>query len=79
MQKNAGKTKEYDEVWAVDAKRIERFFLDLGDTAGNVRVIALPERRVGMLAFPQTRVIIAGEDAEEIHRKFALNFMSAGG
>ena len=66
----------FDEVWAVEAERIEAFFRDTGGTA---EVIPMPERMIGNFIFPQTRVVITGDDAEEIHRQFILRFASAGG
>lgn len=68
--------KMFDEVWAVDARRIEAFFREYG---GEAEVLPLPERKIGTIPVPQTRVIITGEDAEEVYRKFFLHFISAGG
>ena len=65
-----------DEVWAVDAERIEAFF---SEHPGDVTVIALPERKVGSMTVPQTRVIIRGENADELYRRFCLSFITAGG
>ncbi len=73
---NESKEIKYDEVWAVDAERIKTFFREHG---GEAEVLSLPERKIGLLTVPQTRVIITGEDAEEIHRQFILTFLSAGG
>lgn len=66
----------YDEVWAVDAKRIRTFFNDHPD---EVTVIALPDRKLGSMTMPQTRIIITGENADELYRRFYLSFMTAGG
>lgn len=66
----------YDEVWAVDAKRIEAFFSDHPD---DVTVIPLPERKLGSMTMPQTRIIITGDDADELYHRFKLSFMTAGG
>lgn len=66
----------YDEVWAVDAKRVEAFFRK---NPGDVTVISLPDRRLGSMTMPQTRIIITGEDADELYRRFYLSFMTAGG
>ncbi len=44
----------YDEVWAVDAERIKRFFKDHPD---EVTVIPLPDRTLGSMTMPQTRII----------------------
>lgn len=66
----------YDEVWAVDADRIEAFFRE---DPGDVTVIPLPDRRLGSMVMPQTRIIITGENADELYRRFYLSFMTAGG
>lgn len=66
----------YDEVWAVDADRIKAFFRE---HPGDVTVIPLPDRRLGSMVMPQTRIIITGEKADELYRRFYLSFMTAGG
>lgn len=66
----------YDEVWAVDAERIRNFF---SDHPGDVTVIPMPDRRLGAMTMPQTRIIIRGDDAEELYHRFYLSFMTAGG
>jgi len=66
----------YDEVWAVDAARIRTFFNGHND---DVTVIPLPDKTVGPMTIPQTRIIITGENAEELYRRFYLSFMTAGG
>lgn len=68
--------KEYDEIWAVDAERIRRFFQE---NSGDVTVIPMPEKSLGPMTIPQTRIMIRGENAEELYRKFCLHFMTAGG
>lgn len=66
----------YDEIWAVDAERVKAFF---GESCDDVTVIALPQRMLGPMALPQTRIIIKGEDADELYHRFYLSFMTAGG
>lgn len=66
----------YDEVWAVDAKRIKAFF---SKNPGEVTVIPLPDRTLGSMTMPQTRIIITGENADELYRRFYFSFMTAGG
>ena len=66
----------YDEVWAVDAVRIRTFFKGHND---DVTVIPLPDKTVGPMTIPQTRIIITGVNAEELYRRFYLSFMTAGG
>lgn len=66
----------HDEIWAVDAMRIEAFFRE---HPGDVTVIPLPDKKLGSMTMPQTRIIIRGEDADELYRRFCLSFMTAGG
>lgn len=66
----------YDEVWAVDAKRVEAFFRE---NPGDVTVEPLPDRKLGSMTMPQTRIVIRGENADELYRRFYLSFMTAGG
>ena len=68
--------KKYDEVWAVDAGRIETFFKD---HSNDVTVIPLPDRTLGSMTMPQTRIIITGDKADELYQRFYLSFMTAGG
>ena len=81
-----------DEIWSVPVERIKDFFLAQNDVrqVDNVRfscgqceilLTSLPLRRVGRFCFPQTRVEFDGpkKDTEEIHRRFILQFISAGG
>ena len=68
--------KEYDEVWAVESQPVKDFFKELG---GDVTVIPLPDKKMGALSLPQTRIIIKGNDAEELYRQFFIQFMRAGG
>lgn len=66
----------YDEVWAVDANRVKAFFKDNSDA---VTIIPLPERALGSMTVPQTRIIITGENADELYHRFYLSFITAGG
>lgn len=66
----------YDEIWAVDAERVKAFF---GDGCDDVTVISLPGRMLGSMELPQTRIIITGDNAEELYHRFYLSFMTAGG
>ena len=83
---------KYDETWAVDITRIERFFLSMENaekTAGDlircckcsVKLTALSGHAVGPVEVPRTRVEITGEEAaaKELYRRFFLRFISAGG
>jgi hypothetical protein len=80
------------ETWSVSYERIAAFFLaqeelrPKGDGCFSfrrceIRLTPLEPRRMGRFRFPQTRVAFDGpdEDAEEIHRRFVLQFISAGG
>ncbi|MCR5090469.1 MAG: DUF1952 domain-containing protein [Oscillospiraceae bacterium] len=66
----------YDEIWAVPFNRIEDYFRETG---ADVRIVSLPDRRIGSFSFPQTRIIITGENADEVYRQFRIRFLSAGG
>ncbi len=66
----------YDEIWAVDTERVSAFF---GEDCDGVTVIAMPERQLSSMSIPQTRIIIEGEDADELYHRFYLSFMTAGG
>ncbi len=80
------------EIWSISAERIEAFFLaqtDLREIGKGryarglceLRVTPLPERPLGRFFFPQTRVEFEGpeEEASALHRRFVLQFLSAGG
>ena len=66
----------YDEIWAVDADRIKDFFSENCDC---VTVTSLPDRKLGSMVMPQTRIIIEGDNADELYHRFYLSFMTAGG
>jgi len=83
---------QISEVWSISVDRIREFFLMQNDVRQNeedcfscgrcvVRMTVLPLRQVGRFSFPQTRVAFDGpdEDVEAIHRRFVLQFISAGG
>lgn len=65
-----------DEIWAVSAERITAFFQNRN---AEVTITPLEPRKIGSMSFPQTRVVIDGENAEEEHRAFMVNFMTLGG
>lgn len=66
----------HDEIWAVDANRVKAFFRDNSD---DVTIIPLPEKRLRSMVLPQTRIIITGENADELYRRFYIAFVTAGG
>ena len=82
---------EIKETWSIPVARIEEFFLSQDDvqkcgedvfSTGNCRIsiAALPPRRFGTFSFPATRIEFSGADRETemIHRRFVLQFISAG-
>lgn len=69
---------KYDEVWSYSVDRIQEYFDSLTENDCSVNLESLPERRVGNMCFPQTRVVIEGENAEAIYHKFHLHFLSGG-
>ncbi len=83
---------QISETWSISDERIRAFFLAQNDirklensifSCGQceIRLTPLPLREVGRFAFPQTRVEFDGlePDVREIHRRFVLQFISAGG
>lgn len=79
------------ENWAVSKSRIQEFFKKNYDCLwengscriGEVEVTLspLPDNQILKVPIPRTEIRISGPDTEaaEIHRKFVLNFLSAGG
>ncbi len=83
----------YNEIWAVPVYRIEEFFQKENNMTSKNSVhgtayffkncqITLEELPANeMLKIPRTKVVMQGDDKDtkEIHEKFFLNFLSAGG
>ena len=72
--------KKHDEVWAVETERVKAFFDE--SRSGHkcdVTVMPMPVRSIGPVSVPQTRIIISGDGADELYRRFCLKFMTAGG
>ena len=80
------------ETWSIAYERIAAFFSVQEDVRAEgegryffggceIRLTPLPPRRVGRFCFPQTRAEFDGleEDRDTIHRRFVLQFISAGG
>ncbi len=80
------------ETWSITAERIRAFFLSQNEirherddrfscASCEILLTPLPARQVGCFLYPQTRVEFTGsdEDTEAIHRRFVLQFISAGG
>ncbi len=83
---------QIQEVWSITPERIRDFFLSQNDilqieensfSFGSCKLSLepLPPRKVGAFSFPQTRVEFSGPEKETtvIHRRFVLQFISAGG
>lgn len=83
---------QISEIWSISAERIRAFFLTQNDIRRveddmffygrcQVCILPLPPRQLGRFCFPQTRVEFDGPepDAAEIHHRFVLQFISAGG
>ena len=80
-----------DENWAVDAERIRAFFRSQADVReqegvflfGSCRITLLPQTGSAMnkWALARTRILFDGDDQDvrDIHRRFFLRFLSAGG
>ena len=80
------------ETWSISDERIRAFFLAQNDITEKendifsyrqceIRLTPLPLRKVGRFGFPQSLVEFEGPDPDtaEIHRRFVLQFISAGG
>ena len=82
---------DYDEVWGIDYSRVRDFFDAQTDVVGTseggycfggaeITVTRLPDKAMGSLHFARTKVTICGKaDADEIHKRFFMRFLSAGG
>ena len=80
-----------EENWAVPVERIRDFFRSQPDVVEwngafywrtcRICTGAVEHRLLGSLRIPRTLVEMTGEaeDVEEIHRRFFLRFLSAGG
>ena len=80
----------FDEIWALKYEQVCAFFEEqpgmlvhsrghYTEERAEITLSPLPEKRVGSLSFPQTRVRIEGDGAVEISRRFRLRFLTAGG
>lgn len=82
---------DYNENWGIAFPRVSEFFSQQSDVLAEnacvfrykdarIELEELPEKRMGSLRLARTRVTISGgTDADEIHRRFYLRFLSAGG
>ena len=83
--------KHYCETWAIAYDRIYSFFRQMEDiqyieksfcfSKCKIQLTALAPRNLGPVSVPQTRVEISGpeREAQEIHHRFVMQFLSAGG
>lgn len=81
----------YDETWGVSFKRISEFFSTQDDVEkmddrsfrykdSSIRLEKLPDRINFSMRTLQTQVKITGDaDADDIHHRFFMRFLSAGG
>ncbi len=83
---------QINETWAISAERIKAFFSGQDDviqiredifSCDGCRIIvtSLSPRLTGGLCFPQTKIEFIGPDPDitDIHQRFVLQFISAGG
>ncbi len=81
---------KHDEIWAVSYERICEFFesapgiqpIRRGEYSGDgiqITISRLPEKALGSLRFPQTRICLDGSGSEKLYGVFRLRFLSAGG
>ena len=81
-----------DEIWGVSIQRVRAFFRAQADvTAENddlfwmgscrVTLTALPPTGSGIWAAPRTRLQMEGEEhlVQQLHHRFFIQFLSAGG
>ncbi|MCR5087900.1 MAG: hypothetical protein K6C08_00120 [Oscillospiraceae bacterium] len=79
------------ETWSVSTERITAYFRTQDDIRQEgeglfrcgdceIRMTALPERRIGPASLPRTELVFSGPEAEKeaLHRRFFLRFISAG-
>ena len=91
LQSERVRKMKYDEIWGIAFKRVSEFFSLQSDVekvndavfryaSASVELEALPDKHMGSMIIAQTRVKIdGGADADEIHRRFYMRFLSAGG
>ena len=79
----------YDEIWGIAFPRVSEFFSlqaerenECSFRYGEAVIVLepLPDKHLGSMVIAQTRVRITGDaDADDIHRRFYMRFLSAGG
>ena len=80
-----------EEIWAIDHSRIGGFFLEQPDVTATqsgfvfgdcrITVTALESQSFAQMRLPRTKVVFQGGDdaVNQIHGRFFLRFLSAGG
>ena len=80
-----------EEDWGISPERIRQFFLDQPDVTQiptgfqycACRITLTPNKRHLMNKWPQVRTVVRiegpDEEAQTIHQRFFLQFLSAGG
>lgn len=83
--------KSYNELWSIAPERIEEWLRAQGDVKAlpggylcggcEIRLSPAPGPRLGKYTLPATRVELNGEDSDtdRFHRRFMMQFISAGG
>ena len=91
MENKGGMIVRIDENWAVAPERISAFFLEQEDVRAEgagfryrscmIVLIPLSGQAMGKWEILRTRIKMDGDDADvqEIHHRFFLRFLSAGG
>ena len=83
-----GSDMVFDKIWGFPSERIREYLEERGAETGSgvyscagcvATVEALPDRRIGNIFLPQTRVRMEGPGAEAFHHEFLLRFLSGGG
>ena len=82
---------KHDELWGIAFARVSEYFSAQDDVetisectfrCGDAGIVLekLPDKRLGSMIIAQTRVKIdGGADADDIHHRFTMRFLSAGG
>lgn len=77
----------YDETWSYPYEQIEKYLFTCGAAYDGfvysleeceVTLRSLPDRVIGKLHLPQTRITISGPGSEAFYHGFYLNFLSGG-
>ena len=87
-----GNKMKIQETWSVPPERIREFLLShkgVQQDSQNcflfgqcsVELVVLPESRIASVRIPRKHVVFEGEEkeTETLHRRFVLQFLSAGG